>query len=113
MQKDIKINQKEIERMQKILDENKEKEGSKVEENYKVVKENMENLQKEINDLNQIKLEHKNCTKNINILKNKLNVLFIDMELPVSVSLLKCTTTSGFALFFLFKLLLYFLSLLS
>jgi len=80
VQKDIKINQKEIERMQKILDENKEKEGSKVEENYKVVKENMENLQKEINDLNQIKLEHKNCTKNINILKNKLNVLFIDME---------------------------------
>ena len=80
VQKDIKINQKEIERLQKILDENKEKEGSKVEENYKVVKENMENLQKEINDLNQIKLEHKNCTKNINILKNKLNVLFIDME---------------------------------
>jgi hypothetical protein len=80
VQKDIKINQKEIERIQKILDENKEKEGSKVEENYKVVKENMENLQKEINDLNQIKLEHKNCTKNINILKNKLNVLFIDME---------------------------------
>ena len=80
VQKDIKINQKEIERLQKILDENKENEGSKVEENYKVVKENMENLQKEINDLNQIKLEHKNCTKNINILKNKLNVLFIDME---------------------------------
>ena len=80
VQKDIKINQKEIERLQKILDENKEKDGSKVEENYKEVKENMENLQKEINDLNQIKLEHKNCTKNINILKNKLNVLFIDME---------------------------------
>ena len=80
VQKDIKINQKEIERLQKILDENKENEGSKIEENYKVVKENMENLQKEINDLNQIKLEHKNCTKNINILKNKLNVLFIDME---------------------------------
>ena len=80
VQKDIKINQKEIERLQKILDENKEKDGSKVEENYKEVKENMENLQKEINDLNQLKLEHKNCTKNINILKNKLNVLFIDME---------------------------------
>ena len=80
VQKDIKFNQKEIERLQKILEENKEKEGSKVEENYNEVKKNMESLQKEINDLNQIKFEHKNCTKNINILKNKLNVLFIDME---------------------------------
>jgi hypothetical protein len=62
------------------LEENKEKEGSKVEENYNEVKKNMESLQKEINDLNQIKFEHKNCIKNINILKNKLNVLFIDME---------------------------------
>ena len=80
VQKDIKFNQREIERLQKILEENKEKEGSKVEENYNEVKKNMESLQKEINDLNQIKFEHKNCIKNINILKNKLNVLFIDME---------------------------------
>ena len=68
VQKDIKYNQKEIDRLNKIMEENKEGEGEgKLEEQYN-------------EDLNEIKFNHKNCTKNSTILKSRLNVLFNDIE---------------------------------
>ena len=82
VQKDIKYNQKEIDRLNKIMEENKEGgEGEgKLEEQYNELKKNIAEIQKEINVLNTIKFNHKNCTKNETILKSRLNVLFNDIE---------------------------------
>lgn len=82
VQKDIKYNQKEIDRLNKIMEDNKEGgEGEgKLQEQYNELKKNITEIQKEINKLNTIKFNHKNCTKNATILKSRLNVLFNDIE---------------------------------
>ena len=80
VQKDIKINQKEIDRLNKIIEENNQEEGGKLEEQYKGLEQDIEKIQKEVNDLNQLKLEHKSCSKNASILQSKLNVLNNDID---------------------------------
>ena len=81
VQKDIKINQREINRLNKILEDTKEgEEGKKLEVQYNELKKNIEEIQKEVNVLNLIKLHHKNCPKDTSILKGKLNVLNNDIE---------------------------------
>ena len=77
VQKDIKINQRDIDRLNKILENSKEgKEGKKLEE----LKQKIEIIQKEVNELNLIKLHHKNCPKDASTLKSRLNVLNNDIE---------------------------------
>ena len=81
VQKDIKINQRDINRLNKILEDNKEgAEGKKLEMKYNELKKNIEEIQKEVNKLNLIKLHHENCPKDTSILKSKLNVLNNDIE---------------------------------
>ena len=80
VQKDIKYNQREIDRLNKILEDNNETEGGKLEDQYIELKKDIEQIQKELNELNQIKFEHKSCSKNATMLKSKLNVLFNDIE---------------------------------
>ena len=77
VQKDIKINQRDIDRLNKILENSKEgEEGKKLEE----LKQKIEIIQKEVNELNLIKLHHKNCPKDASTLKSRLNVLNNDIE---------------------------------
>lgn len=80
VQKDIKINKKEIDRLNKILEENQGEGEKKLDQQYLELKEKIDTLQKEVDGLNLIKFQHKYCSKNTNILKNKLNVLTIDYE---------------------------------
>ena len=81
VQKDIKINQRDIERLNKILEDTKEgEEGKKLELKYDKLKKQIEEIQKEVNELNIIKLHHQNCLKDTSILKIQLNVLNNDIE---------------------------------
>ena len=81
VQKDIKINQRDIDRLNKILEDTKEgEEGMKLETEYNELKKKLEEIQKEVNKLNLIKLHHQNCPKDTSTLKRKLNVLNIDIE---------------------------------
>ena len=92
VQKDIKINQKEIDRLNKIIEENNEEEGGKLEEQYKSLEEDIEKIQKELNDLHQLKLEHKSCSKNASILQSKLNVLNNDIDFELKKKMMFSTT---------------------
>ena len=80
VQKDIKYNKKEIDRLNKILEQNNSQDGDKLKEQYIELKNDIQQIQKELDDLNKIKFEHKNCSKNSTILKSRLNVLFNDIE---------------------------------
>ena len=81
IQKDIKYNQDEINRLSGLL---KMKEiggdGGQLAEEYKELEKNISQIQKEVDELNLIKFIHKSCSKNENILKNQINVLNIDIE---------------------------------
>ena len=80
VQKDIKINEREIKRITKLLEENKDGGEKKLDQQYNELKEKIEKIQKEVNDLNLIKFQHKYCTKNANKLKSQINVLSNDCE---------------------------------
>ena len=80
VQKDININKKEIERLNRILEDNQEGGEKKLDQQYNELKEKIEKLQKEVDDLNIIKFQHKYCSKNTYILKSKMNVLSNDCE---------------------------------
>ena len=80
VEKAIKYNQKEIDKLNHILENNDEKAGKQLEDQYNELKNNLEEIQKELNELNQIKFEHNSCTKNETILKSRLNVLKNDVE---------------------------------
>ena len=81
IQKDIKNNERDIERLNKILEDTEEgPEGKNLEIKYNNLKEKIEKIQKEVNELNLIKLHHKNCPQNSSTLKSMLNVLNNDIE---------------------------------
>ena len=82
IQKDIKYNQDEINRLSELLKEMKEigGDGGLLAEDYKELQKNISQIQKEVDELNLIKFIHKSCSKNENILKNQINVLNIDIE---------------------------------
>lgn len=80
VQKDIKINEREIKRITKLLEENKDGGEKKLDQQYNELKEKIEKIQKEVNDLNIIKFQHKYCSKNANKLKSQINVLSNDYE---------------------------------
>ena len=77
-QKSINYNKKEIQKLNKLL-ENIEENG-KLGDELKELNDQINELQKEIKELNEIKHEHNLCQKNKNILKTKLNVLANDLE---------------------------------
>ena len=80
VQKIIKYNEKEIKKLNKLIEENKDGNEQKLNNELKEVNEQINKLQKEIEELNKIKFEHQLCEKKENILKNKLNVLSNDLD---------------------------------
>ena len=73
-------NNVQIDRLNKILEENQEEGEKKLDQEYAGLKEKIAKIQKEVDDLNLIKFQHKYCSKNAYILKSKLNVLSVDYE---------------------------------
>ena len=80
IQKLIKYNQKEVKKLEKLLEENKEGSDQKLADELKEINEKINEVEKEIEKLKKVKLEHKNCEKDENILKGKLNVLSNEFE---------------------------------
>ena len=62
IQKDIKYNQDEINRLSELLKEMKD--GGLLAEEYKELQKNISQIQKEVDELNLIKFIHKSCIKN-------------------------------------------------
>lgn len=77
VQKLINYNQKEIKKLNKLLEEaNKEKLTNEL----KDINDKINEIENDIKQLNKIKLVHKLCPKNINILKCNLNVAYNEIE---------------------------------
>ena len=77
IQKIINYNQKEIKKLNKLLEEANEE---KLTNELKEINDKIDEIQNDIKRLNKIKLEHKLCQKNINILKCNLNVANNELE---------------------------------
>jgi hypothetical protein len=77
IQKFINYNQKEIKKLNKLLEEANEE---KLTNELKEINDKIYEIQNDIKRLNKIKLEHKLCQKNINILKCNLNVANNELE---------------------------------
>jgi hypothetical protein len=75
VQNDIKFNQKEIKKLNKLIEENKDGCEQKLNTELQELNSKINILQKEIEELNKIKLKHKLCQQNEHKLKSKLNVL--------------------------------------
>ena len=80
VQKIIKSNQKEIKKLNSLLENNSEDGKQKLNKELKEINDKISILQKEIDELNKIKLEHTLCKKNNNTLRSQLNVLLNDYE---------------------------------
>ena len=80
IEKTIKYNKKDIKILNKLLEENKEGKEQELNNELKELNDKINLIQKEIGELNKIKLEHKLCQKKENILKTKLNVLANEIE---------------------------------
>ena len=80
IEKTIKYNKKDIKILNKLLEENKEGKEQDLSNNLKELTDKINLIQKDIEQLNKIKLEHKLCQKKENILKSKLNVLTNELE---------------------------------
>ena len=83
IQKIINYNQKEIKKLNKLLEEANEE---KLTNELKAINDKIDIIQNDIKQLNKIKLEHKLCKKNINILKCSLNVANNELEFEVKKS---------------------------
>jgi chromosome segregation ATPase len=77
IQKIINYNQKEIKKLNKLLEEANEE---KLTNELKEINDKIDEIQNEIKRLNKIKFEHKLCKKNINMLKCSLNVANNELE---------------------------------
>lgn len=77
IQKLINYNQKEIKKLNKLLEEANEE---KLTNELKEINDKIDEIKNDIKRLNKIKLEHKLCKKNINILKCSLNVANNELE---------------------------------
>ena len=80
IQKFINYNQKEIKKLNKLLEEANEQ---KLTNELKEINDKIDEIQNDIKRLNKIKLEHNLCQKNINILKCSLNVANNELEFEV------------------------------
>ena len=76
----MKYHKKEIQKLNKLLEENKEGDEQKLSNELKEINNNINIIEKEIKELNKIKLQHKLCKNNENLLKCQLNVLKNDCE---------------------------------
>ena len=79
-EKSIKYNKKEINKLNKLLENNKENDEQIKIDELKKINNKINELNKEIKELNKIKLEHKLCNKKENILKIQLSVLSNEYE---------------------------------
>ena len=80
IEKTIKYNKKDIQILNKLLEENKEGKEQELNKDLSEINDKINLLQTEIEELNKIKLEHKLCQKKENLLKSKLNVLANEIE---------------------------------
>ena len=76
----MKYNQKEIKKLNILIEENKEGDEEKLTDELKEINNNINKIENDIKELNKIKLQHKSCKKNENMLKCQLNVLKNDCE---------------------------------
>ena len=80
IQKIIKYNEKEVNKLSQLLESSNEGIEQKLKDELNEINDKISDLQKEIEELNKIKMEHKLCTKNGNSLKSKLNILCNEYE---------------------------------
>ena len=80
IEKTIKYNKKDIKILNNLLEENIEGKEQELSNNLKELNDKIKLVEKDIEELNKIKLNHKLYQKKENILKSKLNVLTNEFE---------------------------------